>query len=170
MVLRKKHCAGLLILGLALNATSQSTHPPEKSSLPEAPSSVAIMPDDSSSPARTPAPDRNWLPLGTDPENKLGFTFVKHLAEDQKQFWTSARDLEHGGARAFLPFVGLTGMLIASDSWMSKQVPDKPNQLNRSNTVSNMAVFSLVGAAGGSFVWGHLTKNDRLREAGLLSF
>jgi membrane-associated phospholipid phosphatase len=170
MVLRKKHCAVFLILLLAPDAMSQSARPPDSSPWPEAPSSVAIVPNDSVSEARKPDPERDWLPPGTDPENKLGFTFVKHLAGDQKRFWTSARDLDRGGARTFLPFMGFTGLLFASDGWLSKQVPDKPNQLSRSNTVSDLGVFSLMGAAGGAFVWGHVTKNDHLREAGLLSF
>ena len=33
----------------------------------------------------------NWglLPPGVDPQNRLGTPFLKHLAEDQKTFWTS---------------------------------------------------------------------------------
>jgi membrane-associated phospholipid phosphatase len=169
MVLRKKHCAFLILL-MALDAMSQSARTSEQSELPEAPSAAMSRSSIAETHEQNQEPDRDWLPPGTDPENKLGWTFVKHLAGDQKTFWTSARDLDHGGARTFVPFVGFTGLLIASDSWMSKQVPDKPNQVNRSNTLSNLGVYSLVGAAGGSFVWGHLTKNDHLREAGLLSF
>jgi membrane-associated phospholipid phosphatase len=113
--------------------------------------------------------NRGWLPPGTDPNNTLGWSFVKHLASDQKAFWTSGKDLKGGGAKTFVPFAAFTGLLIASDSWLAKQVPDKPNQLNRSNHISQYATYSLVGAAGGSFLWGHLTKNDRLRETGTLS-
>jgi len=113
--------------------------------------------------------DPKWLPPGADPDNTLGWSFVKHLASDQKAFWTSVKDLTHGGAGTFAPFAGFTGLLIASDSWLAKQVPDKPNQLKRSNNISQFATFSLVGAAGGSFLWGHLMRNDHMREAGLLS-
>src|SRR5207245_4330650 len=34
-----------------------------------------------------------FLATGTDPENKLGWPFLKHLAADQKQFWTSLQQL-----------------------------------------------------------------------------
>jgi len=113
--------------------------------------------------------NRGWLPPGTDPNNTLGWSFVKHLASDQKAFWTSAKDLKGGGAKTFVPFAAFTGLLIASDSWLAKQLPDKPNQLNRSNHISQYATYSLVGAAGGAFLLGHLTKNDHMAETGLLS-
>jgi membrane-associated phospholipid phosphatase len=113
--------------------------------------------------------EAGFLPLGTDPENKLGWTFIKHLATDQKQFWTSPKDLAYGGATTFTPFAAFTGALIAGDSWISRQVPDKPNQLNRSLKISNYSVYSLIGAGGGAFLWGHLTNNDHLRETGLLA-
>src|SRR6266849_6303747 len=109
------------------------------------------------------------LPPGTDPQNTLGWSFVKHLASDQKAFWKSGRDLGRGDAKAVGAFAGFTALLIASDSCLAKQVPDKPSQLRRSNHLSQYAAYSLAGAVGGSFFWGHLTKNDHLRETGLLS-
>src|SRR5712692_2733730 len=109
------------------------------------------------------------LPPGTDPQNALGWSFVKHLASDQRAFWKSGRDLGRGDAKAFGTFAGFTALLIASDSWLAKQVPDKPSQLRRSNHLSQYAAYSLARAVGGSFFWGHLTKNDHLLETGLLS-
>jgi hypothetical protein len=124
-------------------------------------------------PAGSSAPirdDPGVLPPGADPENRLFVPFVKHMAGDQMQFWGSAKELSKVGAlKTFIPFAGFTGMLIASDSWISKQVPDKPNQLQRSKNISNYAVYSLIGAAGGSYLWGHMTHNDHLSEAGFLS-
>jgi hypothetical protein len=124
-------------------------------------------PGGSSAPIRD---DPGVLPPGADPENKLFVPFVKHMAADQMQFWGSAKELTKAGAlKTFVPFAGFTGMLIASDSWISKQVPNKPNQLQLSKDISNYAVYSLIGAAGGSYLWGHMTRNDRLSEAGFLS-
>ena len=92
--------------------------------------------------------NRGWLMPGTDPNNKLGWPFVRHLASDQKAFWTSGKEISNRGTKTFVPFTAFTGLLIASDSWLSKQVPDKPNQLRRSKNVSDFATYSLVGAAG----------------------
>jgi membrane-associated phospholipid phosphatase len=111
-----------------------------------------------------------FLEPGVDPENKLVRPFVKHMARDQMQFWTSVKDLgKPGTLRTFVPFVGLTSLLIASDSWMSKQVPDTASQLKRSKSISDYATYGMIGAAGGAFVLGSLKHNDRLSETGFLS-
>ncbi len=89
-------------------------------------SSLAVLAQTGSSSREAPAPDRKsqeidllpappisveqdpkWLPPGADPDNTLGWAFVKHLASDQKAFWTSGKDLTHGGAGTFAPFAGL---------------------------------------------------------------
>ncbi len=108
------------------------------------------------------------LPPGVDPQNRLFVPFAKHLAQDQKQFWTYPLHLQKSDAKYFLPFAA-TGAFIASDSWMSKQVPDSPGQLKRSRDFSNYATLALVGAAGASYLWGHIKKDDRASEAGLLA-
>ncbi len=110
--------------------------------------------------------DSHSLPAGEDPENRLLTPLLKHLASDQLTFWTApvhfrTRDLQWG-----LPFVGITAGFIASDSWMSKQIP--ANHIARSKSISNYAVYSLIGVTGGAYALGHLTHNDHLGEAGLL--
>src|SRR3989442_4999399 len=106
---------------------------------------------------------------GADPQNTLGWSFVKHLASDQKTFWTSGKNLDRESLKTFVPFAAFTGLLVTSDSWLAQQVPDKPNQLNRSNHISQYATYCLARAAGGSLLWSHLTQDDRVRETGFLS-
>ena len=111
-----------------------------------------------------------FLPPGTDPQNKLLLPFLRHVTGDQQQFWSSPKELRKPGTlKVFLPFAGFTGLLMASDSWTTKQLPDRPTQLKASRNMSNYALFSLIGAAGGAFAWGHFTHNDHLRETGFLS-
>src|SRR5579863_1384818 len=120
----------------------------------------------------TTSPDDNsgYLPPGADPENRLFMPFVKHMVGDQVQFWTSPKELKKPDAlKTFVPFAAFTGLLIAGDSWFAKQVPDKPNQLSRSKSISDYTTFSLIGAAAGAYVLGHLTHNDHLRETGFLA-
>lgn len=109
------------------------------------------------------------LQPGEDPENRLFKPFASHLAQDQKAFWTSPAHLTMKDWKWAGPFAGVTAGFIASDSWFAKQVPDKPNQLKRSLDISNYAVYSMIGVTGGSYLWGHFTGNDHLREAGFLS-
>jgi membrane-associated phospholipid phosphatase len=110
------------------------------------------------------------LQPGTDPENKLFSPFVRHMARDQAQFWSSPREWKKPDTlKTFLSFVGFTGALIAGDSWISKQVPDAPGQLRRSKQISDYGTVSLIGAAAGSYAFGAFTHREHLRETGFLS-
>src|SRR6266496_3167143 len=105
---------------------------------------------------------------GADPENRLFLPFLKHISNDQRQFWSSPKQLRKPAAwETFLPFAGFTGALISGDSWIEKQVP--AHQVQRSRKISNYAAFSLVGAAAGSFAFGQFLRDDHLRETGFLS-
>lgn len=113
--------------------------------------------------------DRYVLQPGEDPENRLVSPFLKHIVADQKEFWTTPERLRTKDLRWIVPLAGVTAGFIASDSWFSKQVPDKPNQLNRSLNISDYTTYSMIGLGGASFLLGSMTHNDHLREAGLLS-
>jgi membrane-associated phospholipid phosphatase len=113
--------------------------------------------------------ERSSFPSQTDFQSRLGWPFMKRLVLDQKAFWTSGKDIGHQGAIPSLSFAAITGALIAGDDWISQQVPDSARQLKRSRDLSQFSTFSLAGAAGAALVWGHVTRNDHLRETGLLS-
>jgi Capsule assembly protein Wzi/PAP2 superfamily len=110
---------------------------------------------------------RNQLPLGDDPDNRLILPFAKHLLSDQQAFWTAPAHFRTKDLKWILPFAGVTAGFMAGDNWISKQIP--LGEVDRSKTFSNYAAYSLIGAGAGSFVLGHLTGNDRMSEAGLLS-
>jgi membrane-associated phospholipid phosphatase len=105
---------------------------------------------------------------GEDPENRLGLPFLKHLAMDQKNFWVVPAHLKVEDLRWIVPLASGTAALIATDSWVSQQVPDSPSQLDRSKKISEYTTYSMIGLDGASFLFGHLTGNDHLSETGLL--
>jgi len=112
--------------------------------------------------------ERNYeLEPGEDPQNRLVSPFIDHVIADQKNIWTAPRRLRTKDLRWIVPFAAGSGLLIASDSWLSKQVP--LSQVKRSQSISDYATYSLIAGGGGAFLWGHLTKNDHLRETGLLA-
>ena len=152
----------LVCLLLLLPASAQNTAT-DPATLPNAPQPSREARDASEQERE------GWLSPGADPQNELGLPLVRHLASDQKQFWTTPMRLNKGSLRTLLPFAAFTGVLLASDDWLSRQVPDKPDQIQRSRDISNYAAYSLIAAGGGAFVWGHLTHNDQLHETGLLS-
>jgi hypothetical protein len=110
-----------------------------------------------------------WLPLGEDPENRLVSPFLKHIAKDQKQFWIAPTHFTVKDLKWIAPFTGFTAALIASDSWISKQIPNKPGQLKTSLNVSDYATYSFIGLGAGSFLLGKMSHSDHLSETGLLS-
>ena len=86
----------------------------DRTTLPAAPSAPP-----SAAERQVPAAS-SWglLPAGEDPQNQLGWTFIKHLANDQQTFWTSPFHLSRGSAERAIPFLAFTGTLIAADSWI----------------------------------------------------
>lgn len=105
--------------------------------------------------------------LGEDPDNRLIVPFVKHLASDQRTFWTAPAHFRVQDLRWAVPFVGATAAFMAGDSWISKQIP--LGKVQTSKTFSDYGAYSLIAAGGGAFVLGHLTGDDHMSEAGLLS-
>jgi hypothetical protein len=95
--------------------------------------------------------------------------FVKHVVGDQRNFWTTPARLKTRDLKWIAPLAAVTAGLIASDSWLSHQIPDKPNQLQRSLNISNYGVYSLLGIGGGAFLLGHIKSDDHMKETGLLS-
>jgi hypothetical protein len=116
---------------------------------------------------RTGQDSKADVTLGEDPDNRLIVPFVKHLAIDQRTFWTTPAHFRVQDLRWAVPFVGATAAFIAGDSWISKQIP--LSKVQSSKTISDYGVYSLIAAGGGAFVLGHLTGDDHMSEAGLLS-
>jgi len=120
--------------------------------------------------ARDHEPGQDYeLNPGVDPENKLVTPFLRHVAEDQKRFWTFPARLKVQDLKWIVPAAGASAALFASDSWVSRQVPDKPNQLSFSKSLSDYGLYSMIGAGGGAFLLGSITRNDHMQETGLLS-
>jgi hypothetical protein len=156
--------AVLVAIGLLAVARAQTTSPSVvgASSWPASP---ATKPDLNPKPkAET---DSYELEPGEDPQNRLVSPFLKHIVTDQKQFWTSPARFRTKDLKWIVPFAGITAGFIASDSWWSKQV--NPSHMQTSKSVSDYVTYSLIGLGGGSFLLGHMTRNDHLQETGLLS-
>jgi membrane-associated phospholipid phosphatase len=111
--------------------------------------------------------DWRELPPGEDPENRLALPFAEHLMQDQENFWSAPYRLRVKDFEWIGPLAGATAAFVASDSWISKQIP--ANYVQRSKAASDFAAYSLVGLSAGSFLWGRVRSNDHLSEAGLLS-
>ncbi len=107
------------------------------------------------------------LQPGEDPDNRLISPFLKHLASDQKEFWTFPGRLQVKDLKWIAPSAGIIGAFIASDSWWSKQVP--ASHVSTSKTISDYGAYSLIGLGGASFLFGEMTHDSHMSEAGLLA-
>ena len=144
-------------------------------SAPSAAASAPSTPSDNRTPALPSAPkapdassdSQQELAPGEDPENRLGLPLVKHLVSDQSAFWTAPAHFRVKDLQWMAPFAGTTAAFMAGDSWLSKQIP--LGEVDRSKKFSDYATYSLIGAGAGSYLLGHLTKNDQLSETGFLS-
>ncbi len=149
----------LLSVQLGISQTSDNT------SSQQAPAGQQTPAPGQHSPIKNGLPDR--LEAGDDPENRLLSPFLKHLLQDQKQFWTGPAHVQTKDLKWILPAAGITAAFIASDSWWSKQVP--LSHVDTSKKISDYGVYSFLGLSAGSFLWGQIKHNDRLSEAGLLA-
>ena len=89
------------------------------------------------------------------------------FAADQRAIWTSPLRLRRGDAIWALPALAGTAAFMASDSWLSKQVPT--GEVRRSRSFSDYGAFSLAGTAGAMFLFGKITHNDHAAETGFLA-
>lgn len=102
-------------------------------------------------------------------ENSIGIKFVKHLASDQVTIWTSPAHLRFSDVDWILPLGAATGLLIATDSDVSRHLSNSPSRLKHSSDFSNAGLGALVAAGGGMYLWGHFTHEEHKRETGLLA-
>jgi membrane-associated phospholipid phosphatase len=92
--------------------------------------------------------------------------FLQHLAEDQKNIWTSPARLNAGDAKWLAPSGGILAGLLVTDPQSSYAM--RLGNLNRWNTLSNAGLASAAGMTGALYFWGRWTHNERARETGVL--
>jgi membrane-associated phospholipid phosphatase len=132
----------------------------------QGPAAPKLHPDQRPSARRKDNHD-DWPDPGADPENRMVSPFLKHLAGDQKQFWTATTRLQVKDLKWIAPSAGILAAFIASDSWWAKQVP--ASHVATSLTFSDYVTYSFIGLGGASFLLGHVKHDDHLSEAGLLA-
>jgi hypothetical protein len=102
-------------------------------------------------------------------DNTLGPHLLKDFVGDQKRIWTSFTHVRLVDADWLVPLGTAAGLLFATDTEVSKHLSNSSNRINYSNDVANYGVASLAALAGGMYLWGHFTHDDRRRETGLLA-
>jgi membrane-associated phospholipid phosphatase len=152
----------LLLSGMTAFGQTEASSGTREPRQPAAPS-----PQASGNPRPPMSENHGWLAPGADPDNRLVSPFLKHLVSDQKEFWTAPARFRVKDLKWIGPFSAVTAAFIASDSWWSKQVP--ASHIATSKTISDYGAYAFIGLGGASFLFGQVTHNDHLAEAGLLA-
>lgn len=96
-------------------------------------------------------------------------TFLRNLAEDQKDIWTSPFKARIEDLNWLLPVAGLTAGLISADSELSSRLSTTGRLAKHSSTLSNAGLATAVGGAGGLYLLGLWHGDDHQKETGILS-
>jgi membrane-associated phospholipid phosphatase len=95
----------------------------------------------------------------------------RFVMADQKKIWTSPFHTSKSDAKYWAIFGGATGALIAFDEQIQKNAPN-PGWLVTLGTRGSYlgAAYTLIPISAGFYFLGSKTRNERFREAGLMSF
>ncbi len=144
-----------LFLTIALSIACACTACAQQASTPSAGQPQAAPP-----PQATPLPDGT---VSHPNESK----FFLHLAQDQKDIWTSPFHLQLTDAKWLVPMSGIATGLFVTDPQSSYGMRlDNQHLLNVASDAGLAAAGGLTGAA---YIWGRITHNERARETGVLA-
>ncbi len=102
-------------------------------------------------------------------DNSLGPRFIEHLAKDQAGIWTYPSRLRLPDAEWVMPFALTTTGLFATDAEFSKHLSSSPSRTKYSNDLANFGIGAMGGVAGGLWLLGEISHDDRERETGFLA-
>jgi len=95
----------------------------------------------------------------------------RYIAHDQKAIWTSPFHTSKANAKWWAIFGGTTALLIATDKWTAKQLPNTNDQLSVANWTSRVgAAYSLLPISGTFYFIGLGAGKEHFRETGILGF
>jgi len=96
---------------------------------------------------------------------------AKYILTDQKTIWTSPFHTAKKQAKWWLIFGGATGALIATDKYVSKDMPSSGWVKTAGSDVSYLGEsYTLLPIAAGLYFGGTAAGSDHFRETGLLAF
>ena len=79
--------------------------------------------------------------------------FLLHLAEDQKDIWTSPFHLKPADAKWLVPMSGIATGLFVTDPQSSYAM--RLDNLHALRVASDAGVASAAGMTGAMYIWGH---------------
>lgn len=103
------------------------------------------------------------------PARKPAQQFFRDFVNDEKDLWTSPKNVRFQDASWLVPVAGLSAGLFVTDSAVNRHLSQDPKTTSRYDNLSNAGVAALVGGGGGLWVLSHFNHNDHWRETGFLA-
>lgn len=94
---------------------------------------------------------------------------VRDFFHDQAGIWTSPLRVKPQDALWLLPLGAAIGVSLHYDARTLANVSTSPSRIRISNDVSNAGTYGAIGAAGATYIFGKITRNETARETGVLS-
>jgi hypothetical protein len=121
-----------------------------------------------SSPAKNPPASTTTdddRPLASDNPVK----FLRNLAIDQKDIWTSPFKVKIHDLNWLVPMAGLTAGLINADAELSSRVNPSETFAKHSSTIANAGLGVALGGSAGMYLLGKIRADDHQKETGILA-
>ncbi|HEY5028632.1 MAG TPA: capsule assembly Wzi family protein [Candidatus Angelobacter sp.] len=97
------------------------------------------------------------------------FKFLRNLARDQKDIWTSPFKARVQDLNWIIPLAGLSAGLINADAELSSRIKGTSTLGKHSSTISNGGVGLALGGSGALYLLGKYTGDDHKKETGILA-
>jgi hypothetical protein len=95
--------------------------------------------------------------------------FLRNLAYDQKDIWTSPFKARVQDLNWIVPLTGLSVGLINADAELSSRIKGTSTLGKHSSTISNGGVGLALGGSGALYLLGKYTGDDHKKETGILA-
>jgi len=107
---------------------------------------------------RVPVKKPNWL-----------IERAEDFGGDQKELWTSPRNLRFSDTAWLVPICGFTAGMFVSDADVSRHMSHDPQTISHYQTISNAGLAGLVGGAGALWALSYKNHDSHWRETGFLA-
>jgi capsule assembly protein Wzi/PAP2 superfamily protein len=122
----------------------------------------------------SPAPAPNPTPIPSqDDDRHLAsdhpVEFLRNLARDQKDIWTSPFRVKPRDLNWVVPWAGLTAGFINSDAETASRVNPNNSFSKHASTISNGGLGVALGGSAGFYLLGKIRGDDHQKETGIIA-
>lgn len=112
------------------------------------------------------APDANTIPAA---HRHWSVQLLKDFGGDQKDLWTSPKNLRIPDTVWLVPVSGITAGLLVTDADYNRHISHNPSTVSNYKTISNAGIAAMIGGAGAMWALSYANHNSHWRETGFLA-